>query len=62
MVTSHMMGHSGGGLACVCRNRFKVKQLYCRTKRSFEYALWNIRVNNSDIVNFVGIYHPPLST
>ena len=62
MVTSHRMGRPGGGLACVCRNRFKVKQLSCGTKRSFEYALWNIMVNNSDSVNLVGIYHPPPST
>ena len=62
MVTSHRMGRPGGGLACVLRNRFKVKQLDCGRKRSFEYAVWNIMINNSDSVNLVGIYHPPPST
>ena len=31
MVTSHRMGRPGGRLACVFRNRFKVKPLYCGT-------------------------------
>ena len=35
MVTSHRLGCPGGGLACVCPNRFKVTQIDCGNKRSF---------------------------
>ena len=52
MVPSHMMNGPGGGLACVCHTIYMLSNSTAeqKTKRSFEYAVWNILVNYSEFV------------
>ena len=61
MKTSHRQGRTGGGLACVYKQRYKVKKKTSGEKRSFQYAVFHVQLNDADFINAVGIYHPPPS-
>ena len=58
MEIANREGRSGGGLACVYKSRYTVKQTACGAEKSFEYALWNVRLSDADFINVIGIYHP----
>ena len=62
MSTSHRQGRSGGGLACVCKEQYKVKTKAAGERQSFQYAVWSIRISQTECMNIVGVYHPPPST
>ena len=62
MLTAHRCDRSGGGLACVYKMNYKVSQKENGQKRSLEYAIWNVRLSDTDIINIIGIYHPPPSS
>ena len=52
----------GGGLACVCKEQYKMKTKAAGERQSFQYAVWSIRISQTECMNIVGIYHPPPST
>lgn len=61
MQTANRLNRTGGGLACVYNDKYKVEQKIHGTKRSFEYALWHVKLTDADSLNVLGIYHPPPS-
>ena len=59
MQTANRKARTGGGLACIYRERYKVDQKMAGANTSFEYALWLVRISDADYINVLGIYHPP---
>ena len=50
----------GGGLALICRSRYRVKECSKGINHTFEYAIWQIHPNNISLT-VLAIYHPPYS-
>ena len=62
MSTTHKHGRSRGGLACVYLEKYRVRKKITGERSSFQYAVWNIKINQKKFINFVCIYNPPPST
>ena len=54
-------GRTGGGLAIVYKNQYRVNQIDFLPTQTFEYAVWKLTLSDSEYIHLVGIYHPPPS-
>jgi hypothetical protein len=61
LLTAHRKDRVGGGLACVYNDTYKVEQKHAGCRNSFEFAVWHVRLDATNFMNIVGIYHPPPS-
>ena len=58
--TSDRVGRKGGGLALIHKSTYKTKLINKGNKQSLEYASWELKIKNANLV-LHGIYHPPPS-
>ena len=49
-----------GGLALICRSRYRFKECGKGINQTFEYAIWQLHPNNISLT-ILAIYHPPYS-